>query len=606
MKNISNIIIGVTVSLLVTTNFSCKKSSFVDEKLRSDYSLENMFTSKSLITEGMIGAYSQLKVMYADQLIHYTNLGTDEVSQTGTNTTDVAANQHSYTTSDASLRAVWNAAFKGINMCNTIMGRIDASPVNDPAFKTRIKGESKFLRGLYYFTLARMWGNLPLQLAETTSYQFDYPRVPMADIYQQVFADLQDASVDGVLPAIVTGAEAGRASQGAAKAFLAKAYLYAASMKYAASKGRLAGTYYAVDENGKAFDPDNKLNMDDLYTKAYTAANDVIIHASTYGMSLLPFYGDNFKISNDNNAESIIEVQLKTQSGFGGGWGKTRMGLTANTADYGANAANIQFINALIGVNVSMRPSTSLYDGTGLNKNDVRGLYYSVGDSRRAWNIATYVVGLNTAGVFYEKASTTRTQWGIAKYRMGTLQDPFPSGQVPDQNGNNYALMRFAELYLIRAEALNHSASRNTDAILADLNVLRDRARGDFFNQDNVNYLKETFVPKAQSATPTFIDYTTSAVAALKTADPNGYDDVTFYDLLILRERGLELCFENQRYFDIRRLGFAQDYHNFPNTINTNTTTSGFKTNKNYVFPIPDAEIAVHTNKDNFKQNPNY
>src|SRR5215217_6123606 len=67
--------------------------------------------------------------------------------------------------------AGWNNAYAGILQANTILDRIDPVVYADAAAKARIIGEAKFLRALHYFNLVRVFGDVPLLVKETQSYE---------------------------------------------------------------------------------------------------------------------------------------------------------------------------------------------------------------------------------------------------------------------------------------------------------------------------------------------------------------------------------------------------------------------------------------------------
>jgi len=77
----------------------------------------------------------------------------------------------------------------------------------------------------------------------------------------------------------------------------------------------------------------------------------------------------------------------------------------------------------------------------------------------------------------------------------------------------------------------------------------------------------------------------------------------------ILMERGRGLCFEFQRWYDLARTGkfeyFLELTRSASFTTIVNTSTS-FNASKHYLFPIPQSELDLSTNKAEFKQNPNY
>ncbi len=96
----------------------------------------------------------------------------------------------------------------------------------DPDLKARLLGEAKFLRAFYYFHLVKMFNNVPLILEPPESEE-DYrqPQAPPEEVWAQIIQDLKDAQA--VLPQRYTNeADIGRATWGAATAYLGVAYLF--------------------------------------------------------------------------------------------------------------------------------------------------------------------------------------------------------------------------------------------------------------------------------------------------------------------------------------------------------------------------------------------
>ena len=119
------------------------------------------------------------------------------------------------------LRSVMRWMYTGITRCNFIMENKDKI---DFTGKDRIIAEAKFLRAFYYFELVKFFGDVPLIIDKRIGAEevTQIPRSPKADVYAQIESDLIDAAPQMDLIPIVKG----RATQGAAKALLAKAYLY--------------------------------------------------------------------------------------------------------------------------------------------------------------------------------------------------------------------------------------------------------------------------------------------------------------------------------------------------------------------------------------------
>jgi hypothetical protein len=169
------------------------------------------------------------------------------------------------------VRDVYFDSYVGISRANIVLSRIE--PVSIPELtKNRIKGEALFLRSLFYYNLAVNFGKLPLVLKEISVEEGkNYPQLPAADVYKQLITDLIQA--ESYLPIKYTGLDVGRATKGAAAALLAKIYL---------TTGEKAS--------------------------AVPVLRRII---STYSYTLLTDYSKLWGVANENNAESIFEVQFK-------------------------------------------------------------------------------------------------------------------------------------------------------------------------------------------------------------------------------------------------------------------------------------------------------
>ncbi|MDO7875868.1 RagB/SusD family nutrient uptake outer membrane protein [Hymenobacter sp. ASUV-10] len=121
---------------------------------------------------------------------------------------------------NAALLEIWAMHYKAITIANIAIERIPGITM-DQALKERLLGEARFLRGMLYFDMVRMFGSIPLLTKEVEPLT---PTVATPDeIYAQIIADLKGA--ENLPVSYPSGAGRGRATQGAAKAMLAKVYL---------------------------------------------------------------------------------------------------------------------------------------------------------------------------------------------------------------------------------------------------------------------------------------------------------------------------------------------------------------------------------------------
>lgn len=119
-----------------------------------------------------------------------------------------------------SFSEIWSVHYKVITLANIAIARIPLIQM-DETLRTRLINEAKFLRGLMYFNMVRMFGSIPLMINENEPIK---PlQASLDDIYNQIIQDLSDAET---LPQnYPPGQGRGRATSGAAKALLAKVYL---------------------------------------------------------------------------------------------------------------------------------------------------------------------------------------------------------------------------------------------------------------------------------------------------------------------------------------------------------------------------------------------
>jgi starch-binding outer membrane protein, SusD/RagB family len=159
--------------------------------------------------------------------------------------------------------------YVGINRANAVLANVPDITM-DSNLKERVLGEAYFFRGMHYYHLASLWGNVVLQLKPSAP--TDLPATSSeTQVWAQVIKDLTDAAAR--LPkSYPNPLDQGRITKGGANALLAKAYMQ-------------IGDYESAK---KALD--------------YLVIGD---GASIY--KLMPNYSDNFKITSEFNEESVIE-----------------------------------------------------------------------------------------------------------------------------------------------------------------------------------------------------------------------------------------------------------------------------------------------------------
>jgi hypothetical protein len=141
-------------------------------------------------------------------------------------------------------------------------------PVADAGNRASYEAEAKFLRAYAYFKLVRLFGDVPLATTVLTAEDTDalFTRIPKAQIYAQITEDLLEAI------SVLDNSSKSRASQAAAQALLAKAYLTQENPNYSGAQ-QLCETII----NGMEYDLLS--NYNDVF---YSELNDEIIFAIQY------------------------------------------------------------------------------------------------------------------------------------------------------------------------------------------------------------------------------------------------------------------------------------------------------------------------------------
>lgn len=120
------------------------------------------------------------------------------------------------------VRFAWSSQYIGIRRANLVLENIPTITM-DENLKNRYLAEVKFLRAWYYSNLVKTFGDVPLILSTEEGRQ-SMTRTPKAQVYAQIIKDLEEA--EQVLPARYAATDRGRATKGAAQAYLGKVYLY--------------------------------------------------------------------------------------------------------------------------------------------------------------------------------------------------------------------------------------------------------------------------------------------------------------------------------------------------------------------------------------------
>lgn len=396
--------------------------------------------------------------------------------------------------------------YQGIYRANQVIKNVPNIDMADKGLKDRVLGQAYFLRGLYLFHAVNLFKNVPVPTDIATF----YPQKTQADGWAQVIADFKQAA--DLLPVTynnVTGLDAGekgRATKGAALGYLGKAYLFTKDFN-----------------NAKI---------------AFKQVIDLGVYA------LVSNYRDNFTTTNENNSESLFEVQFSREAGgvdlgWGGapasGWGKT----SARAITYGPRAFGW----------TDVQPTWALYNDYQIEKT-TSGAVDPRLDATMFYNKpgGMQLYGQDFA-TFYSKSPADLNDLFCRKYQNSDGQF---ANEYDWRSGINERLLRYADVLLMYAECLNETG--DTPGAYTYIQMVRSRV----------------------------------GLPNLATTKP-GMTQAQMRDQ-IAHERFLEFPLEGHRFDDIRRWGWLQDPAKLAwlksRDAEFNTYTSG----REY-FPIPQLEM---------------
>lgn len=375
---------------------------------------EKLYSTEQGAIAGVTGIYRKMMELNSGDYYFLGIVGTDEGKTSSFVPTWGGYWQHydginSYnsllTAQNQLIQGAWNSLYKGIANANEAIQYIPASAASQ-AVKDRLTGESKFLRAAFYFKLVQFFGGVPLptdQPDAVADANGGKPRSRESEVYALITEDLKFAADH--LPVKGT-AEVGHANKEAAQTLLGKVYL-----------------------------------TQKLYDNA-RAVLQPLMTAATIG--LMDDYADLFKEVNENNKESLFEIQYTNENGNTNGHANTLGGWhIANTYPGGGGHVVIP---------------TDYYD-----------TIFENGDIRKDASIRS---------IFYDANGNVVDYWwwqDVTKPHVKKFDITAGKSLNGGLSSRNLYYLRYADAILMYAEVLNEL--NQTAAALPYLNKIRSRAK---------------------------------------------------------------------------------------------------------------------------------
>lgn len=323
------------------------------------------------------------------------------------------------------LVSAWRSFYNVIQQSNRVINGISGSPVDENIRKPYI-AEARFMRGVAYWYLASLWGNVII--SEDPNILVKNPIVnanPRKDVYEFAMRDLEYAAKH--LPN--AAAQAGRLTKYSAYAMLSRVYL----------------AYSGLSDN-----PNSGTRNTEYLELAKKAAEEVIGKSS---YKLADTYAELFTIEKNNNPESIFALQWVSTGEYG--VGNTQQAYFACGSEItGDDAAWGYWTRATYNVLTEYEKTDVRRKATWMGSGD----YYAE-------------ISKKTGGYTYDK---TTQACNVKKGVVGSKDDN-PKIKRMSSALNTY-MIRLAEVYLNYAEAVlgNNTSTSDENALLC-VNALRKR-----------------------------------------------------------------------------------------------------------------------------------
>lgn len=503
-------------AILVITAVSCKKDFTVRTSLTGT-SLDNFYNTADEVRSSTSTLYSGLP------WAGFMSRGLDDIGDV------MAGNSHSYE-GNGDYRAFvvfsqsaatplvsncwtsyykvggWAAAYlKNFELKKTLGG--------DPVILDPGIAECRFMLGITYFYIGRTFGAAPIiedPGAIALSGDYNIPRYTREDVLRYAMEQMKMAEAG--LP---ENDVPGRATKSAAKAYLAKMYLY---------------------------------NKD--YANAAAMALEVI-NSHKYDLVPKDQYATMFNSSSmNNNIESIFSIQYQlTGNPWGAGCqlqcdrGPSNLN-TSESSMWELFRPSMDFIKTAFEPNDARRPATIMEQGWSMPNWKPQ----NADADYNAFMAKGYVY--DTIPPTNKGGNKNATRSNIAKYVVGPGSSYGGESVLGMNTGQNFMMLRYADVLLIYAEAiLGNNASTSDAAALDAYNRIRTRAG----------------LPTKTSIT---------------------LDN-------IMRERRVEFAFEGDYWYDIQRQGYAKAKQIIEAQNRGSADTPLFVTfnEKNMYLPIPASEL---------------
>lgn len=209
------------ISLLIILSVT---ACSLDEEVFSNFSPDGFFASEAEVELAVNGNYNAIAVFYGGaSWFGLLNLPGNQLSQPNAVVDRIELDEYIVASENLEVERAWQRSYTVIARSNFLIDNLSTNTEIPESILKPAIAEASFLRALAYFNLVRIFGEVPLIVTGSEVIN-SIAKSPVPEIYDRIVTDLQFAETN--LPVESQISLKGKASQGAAKALLAKVYLY--------------------------------------------------------------------------------------------------------------------------------------------------------------------------------------------------------------------------------------------------------------------------------------------------------------------------------------------------------------------------------------------
>lgn len=587
-KTILYIALGITLAGPMLTSCEDMFGDFLDKQPSNELTGKQTFSNWSTTTEFHFDTYNFLRHGACRIGNSWMDAATDLAETSYSNAgTRVSFNIGNYYAGAAAseLSDTWEHHYRAIRKCNMLLDTIDVVPksidLSDEKYETdklNYKSESRFMRAYFYWEMFLRYGPVPIVTKVLD---------PNSDLFTgyETRPSIKEYVIDFILPELKdceqglmdyeTGRKSqnsGRISQPMARALYSRIMLYMASDRFRSESGI---TWDEAAQAAKSF-IDDYGSMYGLYTAEQSPienyTNAILRNAHNESNNEVIFWRNDAKFG-----WSAISNDTPVGEGGNGGLCPSQnlvdmydmVDGTSPFAQYDETGAPVYN-----GTNTPAIAAGSSYDDSMPCENRDPRLAASILYNGVEWGNGTINVIKGQRDNPNGNANATPTGYYVRKY----IPESILSVNHTGTSFRNWIILRYAEILLNYAEALNEAGGSRED-VLNVLQPIRDRA-------GLTSKLTERTDLRTQAEIRNFIR----------------------------KERTVELAFEDHRAWDVRRWDVAEKALARP-IYGIDVTQSGYRTiytrkvaqeriftSKMYLYPIPEGEVW----KTNIQNNPGW